>query len=68
MTVSELIDRLQKLPADYEVMVENSAAGSGPQDVQSAKDTTISQSDANNCGECEGRVGERIVLLSFGSY
>lgn len=63
MKLDELIAKLEVLKRQQgnpNVMVKDSA---GPLDLTVAILRTITEQDAENCGDCEDRVGERVVLL-----
>lgn len=73
MKLSDLIERLQKLQrqqGDTDVMVLDGHNGGG-----SLRDINlgpvfknIRPKDAEATGDCEDRVGERVVALGFGCY
>ena len=64
MDSHELAKKLLSL-SNRKVMVMDSI---GPQDVSSCYIYTITNEDADNCGDCEGIVGEEVIAISFGSY
>lgn len=71
MTVGQLRKRLETFPDDMEVMILDGFNGGGyPRTINFGPNNyrTITESDANECGDCEGRVGERIVLMGYGFY
>ena len=73
MKASELIEKLKRMQAlqgDPEVMVLDSHNGGGhPRTLNLGPVLRcIKQEDADEAGDCEERVGERVVLLGFGCY
>jgi hypothetical protein len=73
MKVSELIERLkkiQRIQGDPEVMVLDSFNGGGtPRTLNVGPQLrSITQTNADECGDCEDRVGERVTVIGFGSY
>lgn len=63
MKLNDLITKLQQLAAQQgnpNVMLKDAA---GPVDLTSAVLRTITEVDAENVGDCEDRVGERVVVL-----
>lgn len=60
MKVKELIAKLQKFEGDAEVMYRDSIA---PCDLGAVYPYAIQQSDEDNSGDCDGRVGECIVAI-----
>ncbi|AEC53168.1 hypothetical protein SCRM01_222 [Synechococcus phage S-CRM01] len=59
MKTHQLGTKLLSLP-NIEVMVEDSL---GPMDISSVQLYTITDQDAEDCGNCEGRVGEEVVTI-----
>lgn len=59
MTVGDLISALQHFDRDVDVMVMDSV---GPQDASSPSLYTIVQEDEDDCADCDGRVGEVVVI------
>ena len=69
MRVEDLIDRLRALPPGSKVMILDGFNGGGfPRDINLFGDRQISGEDADECCDCEGKVGETVSLLGFGSY
>lgn len=60
MKNSELILKLLKLGWDTEVMVVDVA----PMSLDCVIETTITEEDADMSGDCEGKVGQPIILIS----
>jgi hypothetical protein len=66
MKVKDLIASLQEMDLEAEVMVRDSI---GPRTINGGvRSYTVSESDAEECGDCEGLVGKKVVLVGFGSY
>ena len=61
MKVKELIERLQKFNPEMQVMISESY---GLLDIGGAYANIIEQMDEDNCGDCEGRVGEEVIAIS----
>lgn len=59
MTSHEFAQRLLELP-DKELMVVDSI---GPQEISYPKIYTITQEDEDNCGSCDGLVGEEVIAF-----
>ena len=68
MKVRDLIAKLQQYDPNLDVAVYDGGSCVGHLSVQSVHETRITDDDAANIGECEGRVGETVVSLGFGSY
>lgn len=60
MIVSWLIEKLKQLPQDAEVMCRDCVAY---RDMTGPYTQTITEQDADDHGDCEGRVGEEIVVI-----
>jgi hypothetical protein len=60
MTVAELMTTLATMDPSLQVMVVDQI---GPQIVSGPYLSTITEQNADDCGDCEGRVGEQIVIL-----
>ena len=66
MTKAELIKRLEQYPDDIEIMIRD---GNYVLDLNVGPcDYTITQENEDDCGDCDGRVGEQVVLIGGGSY
>jgi hypothetical protein len=70
MTVQDLIDRLSKQDPSMHVMLLDGPNGSGtPRDLNLGPVTrSIEETDADESADCEGRVGEEVLVLGFGCY
>lgn len=64
MTVAELIEKLQELPQHLEVMLTDNP---GPRDCGSPRIYTLTTDDAESVGDCDGRAGERVVVIYLAS-
>jgi len=60
MKAHELAQKLLNGP-NLEVMICDSV---GPVDLSSCYEYVISEDDEDNCGDCEGRVGQTVITLS----
>lgn len=70
MKVSELIQRLSAHNPDAEVMILDSFNGGGvPRDLNLGPITqVITAEDAAETGDCEGRIGETVLVIGYGCY
>lgn len=73
MKASELIEKLKRMQAlqgDPEVMVLDGFNGGGHPRALNLGPTLrcITQENADESGDCEDRVGLRVVVIGFGSY
>lgn len=68
MTVAQLIYRLQQLDPGLDVMVLDGGSGSGhPRDLTFGPIVNeIKEADEENSGDCDGRLGEKVVILGHG--
>lgn len=66
MKIAQLVERLQQYPQDMEIMIKDGGfvldLNVGPYDY------TITEADEDDCGDCDGRVGETVVLIGGGNY
>lgn len=58
------------MPRDTKIMIRDGFNGGGvPRDINSGPCVhTITESDADETADCEGRVGEKVIVIGFGSY
>lgn len=70
MNVGELIQQLQQFDPSMEVMVLDGFNGGGsPRTINLGPSLhAITEKYADMSGDCEGRVGEQIVRMGYGSY
>jgi hypothetical protein len=71
MTISELMCRLQQLPPDANVMIQDGENGGGhPRAINLGPywGKVVTDSDSANCADCEDLVGQQVVVLGFGCY
>jgi hypothetical protein len=70
MTVAQLKKRLEAFPDDAEVMILDGFNGGGePRTINFGPiEHTITGENANECGDCEGKVGAEIALIGYGCY
>jgi hypothetical protein len=61
MKAHELAQKLLNGP-DLDVMIRDTL---GPVDLSSCYEYQISNDDEDNCGDCEGRVGETVIALGW---
>jgi hypothetical protein len=59
MKAHELAQELLQLP-NLEIMFVDSI---GPMELGSAQESEITEQDAEDCGDCEDRVGEKYIAL-----
>lgn len=59
MKAHELAAKLLSMP-NIEVLVSDYI---GPLEISSVQPYTITEDDEENCGNCDGRVGEEVVAL-----
>lgn len=62
MTVQEVITKLQTMDPTAQVMIADSI---GPQECDGPYAYTITAGNADDCGDCEGRVGETVIVFSI---
>lgn len=71
MTVKDLIEHLNKFPKNTEVMILDGFNGQGnKRDINFTPSNLrrITKQDDENCGDCEGRLGENVIILGYGCY
>lgn len=70
MKVGELIQELNKFSLEQEVMILDGYNGGGvPREVNLGPQIqTVEDADAEETADCEGLVGEDVVVLGFGCY
>lgn len=70
MKASDLIARLTKLDPSAEVMILDGHNGGGePREINlGPSQRVITQANADDGADCEGRVGETIFTLGYGCY
>ncbi len=70
MKVHELIAKLLVLPAEMEVMIMDEANGGGsPRQINHGPVCKrITETHADLTADCEGREGEKIVVVGYGCY
>ena len=70
MTVAELIKRLSEFRPDMEVMILDGFNGGGhPREINLGPTTrVITPVDDDQCADCEGRTGEFVITMGYGSY
>lgn len=70
MTVGQLIKRLLAHDLNQEVMILDSFNGAGmPREINlGPAEQGITQVDADDCADCEDKVGQVVVVLGFGCY
>jgi hypothetical protein len=59
MKSHDLAAKLLSMP-NLEVMAYDAI---GPMDISSVQTYTISESDEEDCGNCEGRIGEEVLVI-----
>lgn len=71
MNAKQLIEHLSQFDENTEVMVLDGFNGGGnKRDINLTPSNlrNISEDDAEECGDCEGRVGEKVIILGYGCY
>lgn len=70
MTVKELIEKLAKFDPDTEVMIFDGSNGYGnPRTINLGPfKYAITENMASDTADCEGKVGDKIIVLGFGCY
>ena len=71
MNVKELIAHLNNFSETTEVMILDGFNGGGnKRDINLTPTNlrTISKEDENECGDCETRAGEKVIILGYGCY
>ena len=71
MTIRELIEHLSQFDEDINVMILDGFNGDGnKRDINFNPSILrkITEKDEKECGDCNDRVGEEIVLLGYGFY
>lgn len=71
MTAKELIKHLRNYDASTEVMILDGPNGSGePREINLLSDElhSITKRESRETADCEGKVGQKVILLGYGSY
>jgi hypothetical protein len=70
MTIQEPIDRLMELPKDQEIMILDGFNGGGNPRTLNFGPTRrkIYHTDEDETTDCEGLVGESVIVLGSGCY
>jgi len=71
MDVKQLIEHLSKFDKKTEVMILDGFNGGGnKRDINLTPTNlrTITKEDAEQCGDCEGRVGDKVIVIGYGCY
>jgi hypothetical protein len=70
MTKKELVQKLERFPDDVQVMIKDSFNGAGiPREINSGpREHKITKEDAEESADCEEIVGQKVVVIGFGSY
>lgn len=69
MTKAELFKRLADVPDDQELMIlDGFNAGGFPREINVYHEHTVTEKDAEECGDCEELVGTKVFVLGYGSY
>jgi len=66
-----MIEHLSKFDDNTEVMILDGFNGCGnKRDINLTPSNlrAITEEDAEDCGDCEGRVGENVIILGYGCY
>lgn len=65
MTVAQMIAYLERVPMeerDKEILVDDSI---GPADISTIHRAKITEQNADDCGNCEGKVGQEVFLITL---
>lgn len=70
MTAAQLISRLSQIPPDTEVMILDGFNGGGdPREINFGPVTRkITNANAEDTADCEGKIGNTVVLIGYGCY
>lgn len=70
MTIGELIARLSEFPMDKRVMIlDGFNAGGYPREINVGPiKQTVTKDDVENCADCEGLKGQKVVVIGYGCY
>jgi hypothetical protein len=71
MTIAELREQLSEFPDDMEIMILDGFNGGGGVLLEiniRLWTRTITDEDVADTADCEGRVGEAVVVIGYGSY
>lgn len=69
MTVTELVKKLSYLPEDTQVMILDSSNGGGiPRELNLVGLQRVSVADAEETADCEGLIGDVVIVLGYGCY
>ena len=70
MKKRELLQRLAKYDKDREVMIMDEFNGGGaPRTINFGPVcTTVTDEDVDETSDCEGLVGQEVIVIGFGSY
>ncbi len=70
MKISTLIDSLNSYDPSTEVMILDGFNGGGdPREINlGPSERVITEQNAKDGADCEGKVGETVVVLGYGSY
>ena len=70
MTKRELLQRLAKYDDDMEIMIMDEFNGNGaPRTINFGPVcTTVTDEDVDETSDCEGLVGQEVIVIGFGSY
>jgi hypothetical protein len=69
MKRENLIEKLTAFPEGIDVMILDGFNAQGePREINFTSTRVITQRNANEGADCEGRVGEEVAVLCFGYY
>jgi len=71
MNKKQLIEHLSRFDDNVEIMILDGFNGGGnKRDINFTPSNlrTISKKDAEDSADCEGRVGENVLILGYGCY
>lgn len=70
MRVQQLMAKLRQYDPNAEVMILDGYNGGGaPREINlGPMDRVVSQADADDGADCEGKVGQQVVVMGYGCY
>jgi hypothetical protein len=70
MNIKQLIDRLNSYNPNTEVMILDSFNGGGePREINlGPSEQIITKQNAKDGADCEGKIGNKVVILGYGCY
>ncbi len=67
-----MIAILQKIPAEDRsrplMILDGFNGGGNPREINLVTNRVVEESDAQDCGDCEDLVGQKVMVLGYGFY